>query len=183
MEHYPEAVRQRDLRPVITLVGSPKTTDEFVLTLCSFNSAKQMDFELFQFSQDFDCRRDLTFVDPVRLTGILPRHWPTKRRRQVPAVLCLLFDWTAQDTSEPKAKGPEWHHKEEVILYEVKRYREQMKGRYTKLFVFAFLSEAQYAEGGQKYRVSQLRKLCELEAKGLHVVEGGPSALSSKLGK
>jgi hypothetical protein len=158
-------------------------TEEFILTLCSLTSAKQIDFEQFTFAQEFECRRETKLVDRVRITGILPKHWPTKRRKYVPAVLVLLFDWTARDILEPPIDGPEWRHKEAVVLREVRRYREQMKGRYIKLSIFVFLSERNYVEAGAEDRASQLRKLCELESKAVHILPGGPSSLTSRLAK
>jgi hypothetical protein len=142
-----------------------------------------MDFEQFTFAQEFECKRETKLVDRVRIAGILPRHWPTKRRKSVPAVLVLLFDWTARDVLEPPIDGPEWRYKEAVVLREVRRYREQMKGRYIKLSIFVFLSERNYVEAGAEDRASQLRKLCELESKAVHILPGGPSSLSSRLAK
>mmetsp|Transcript_9489 Transcript_9489/g.18316 ORF Transcript_9489/g.18316 Transcript_9489/m.18316 type:complete len:1030 (-) Transcript_9489:384-3473(-) len=182
MERYPEAVRQRDLRPVVTLIGSPKITEEFILTLCSFSSAKQMDFEQFTFAQEFECKRETKVVDRLKISGILPKHWPTKRRKFLPAVLVLLFDWTGRDILDPPLDGPEWRHKEAVILRELRRYRDQMRGRYTKLCIFVF-SGTQALDSTPEERTSQLRKLCELESKAVYIKLGGPSALSTDLAK
>lgn len=183
MDRYPDAVRQRDLKPVVTLVGSAKITEEFILTLCSYSTAKQMDFEQFTFAQEFECRRETKVVDRIKISGILPKHWPGKRRKYVPAVLALLFDWTTRDIIDPPLEGPEWRHKEAVILREVRRYREQMKGRYIKLCIFVFMNERQYIEAGADDKASQLRKLCELESKAVYLSSGGPSTLSSVLAR
>jgi len=172
MAVYPESLTQTDLRPVATLVGDLHVLDEIRSHLQTAFHERRLDFVLVEFSHLFDSKRDGKSFEKYTSEGILKLSWTTKRKDLSPAVLGLFFNWGIGLVQAPPADGADWKGKEAVVIREVRKFREQTRGRTLRFCVVIILPQGEVADPGIEERAGVLRKACDLDAKSLFFISG-----------
>lgn len=172
MAVYPESLTQIDLRPVATLVGDLHVLDEIRSHLQTASHERRLDFVLVEFSHFFDSKREGKSFEKYTSEGILKLDWTTKRKDLSPAVLGLFFNWGIGPTQSPPADGADWKGKEAVVIREVRKFREQTRGRTLRFCAVVILPQAEVADPGIEEKASLLRKACDLDAKSLYFISG-----------
>ena len=172
MAVYPESLTQTDLRPVATLVGDLHLLDEIRTHLQTASHERRLDFVLVEFSHIFDSKHEGKSFEKYTSEGILKLAWTTKRKDLSPAVLGVFFNWGIGPVQCPPADGPDWKGKEGVIIREIRKFREQTRGRTIRFCVIILLPQAEVADPGIEEKAALLRKACDLDSKSLYFISG-----------
>ena len=170
MAAYPESLLQTDLRPVATLIGDPNVLDEIRGHLQTAAHERRMDFNIVEFSHMFDSRREGKSFEKYTPEGILKLAWTTKCRDLSPATLALFFNWAVGPVLTPPLDTPDWKCKEAVITREIKKFRDQTRGRTLKVVAVVILPQTELSDPGLEEKGNLLKRTCELDSKSLFFI-------------
>lgn len=172
MAVYPESLTQSELRPVATLVGDLHLLNELRSHLQTANHERRMDIVQVEFNHIFDSKREGKSFEKYTTEGILKLSWTTKRKDLSPAVLGLFFNWGVGPLYSPPVESMDWKAKEAVITREVRKFRDQTRGRGLRFCVVVILPQVEVADPGLEEKAGVLRKTCELDTKSLFFITG-----------
>ena len=98
--------------------------------------------------------------------GIIKVQWPNVRRKFIPACALMIFDWSQTAYSSPPLENPDWRYKEQSIANELRRVREQNRGRVLKIAIIVVLS----GEISLDEKATLVRKQNDLDSKGIYFI-------------
>lgn len=173
MEDLPLSMKQRALNPVAVLVSSKDLLEPFAALITAADPEKTLDFERVGFEYNFQSKKEPKIFERYVTSGILKQTWVDKRKKSVPAVIVLIFDWSGVGTDYPSIDSYDWRTKEQLINKEIRRIKEQAKGRNIKITVVILLRPNEEIDE----KMNTIRKQNEIDARAFFILNGGLEAL------
>ena len=168
MGELPDSLRIQTLRPVVSIIGSTHLHESIIGSISSYSQEEKLDFESLEFSHEFEVRREAR-VERQSSEGFLKLGWTTKRKKFIPAVALLVFDWSGARFDSPPVSSPDWKSKERTIFSYVRKFREEFRNRFVKIAVLVYISHNE--EATVEERTNSVKKATDLESKAIFVVK------------
>jgi hypothetical protein len=173
MEELPLSMKQRTLSPVALLVSSKDLLEPFAALITAADPEKALDFERVGFEYNFPPKKDAKIFERYVTNGILKQTWVDKRKKSIPGVIVLIFDWSGVGTDYPSIDAYDWRTKEQLINKEIRRIKDQIKGRNIKLTVIILIRPNEEIDD----KMNLIRRQNEIDTKAFFILNGGLEAL------